>query len=191
MANVSTRSIEAGASATASVKGLQSVINQISATISNIHGQTRLITTTIAASVGTVLTGIEGLTVSVSAAGYYEYRAKLNVGISAANTFKIGLTFPGMINGAAAGIIQGIGSVGASAWQSTIGNVQIMSFDEDGSGSILLSCVKGVASTSPVHIDGNFAVCTAGVIYPMYAASVSTSNVKIQPGSHVRLFKLN
>jgi hypothetical protein len=192
LVSVSTRSVEPGGSVTASVKGgLQAVINQISATISNMHGQTRLITTTIAASVPNALAGIEGLTVSVSAGGYYEYRAKLNVGISAANAFKIGLTFPGMINGAAAGIIQGIGSVGASAWQSTIGNVQIMSFDEDGSGSILLSCVKGVASTSPVHIDGNFAVCTAGVIYPMYAASVSTSNVKIQPGSHVRLFKLN
>jgi hypothetical protein len=191
LASVSTRSVEPGGSATASVKGLQQVFNQISATISNMHGQTRLITTTVVNSIGTVLSAIDGLTVSVSAGGYYEYRCKLNVGISAANAFKIGISFPGMINGAAAGIIQGIGSVGASAWQSTIGNVQIMSFDEDGSGSILLSCVKGVASTSPVHIDANFAVCTAGVIFPMYAASVSTANVKINPGSHVRLFKLN
>jgi hypothetical protein len=188
---ISCRSIEAGGSALASVKGLQSVINQISNTMSLMHGQTRLITTTIAASVGTALTGIEGTTVSVSAGGYYEYRAKINVGISVANAFKVGITFPGMVNGAACGIIQGIGSVGASAWQSTIGNVQIMSFDEDGSGSVLLSCVKGVASTSPVHIDANFAVSTAGVIFLMYAASVSTSNVKIQPGTHVRLFKLN
>jgi hypothetical protein len=188
---ISCRSIEAGGSATASTKGIQAVINTISNALSLMHGQTRLITTTIAASVPTALAAINGLTVSVSAGGYYEYRCKLNVGISAANAFKIGITFPGMINGAAAGIIQGIGSVGASAWQSTIGNVQIMSFDEDGSGSVLLSCVKGVASTSPVHIDANFAVCTAGVIFPMYAASVSTSNVKIQPGSHVRIFKLN
>jgi archaellum component FlaC len=188
---ISCRSIEPGGSATVSTKGLQNVLNTFSNTMSLMHGQTRLITTTVVNSIGTVLSAIDGLTVSVSAGGYYEYRAKLNVAMSVANTFKIGISFPGMINGAATGIIQGIGSVGASAWQSTIGNVQIMAFDEDGSGSIILSCVKGVLSVTPVHIDATFAVCTAGVIFPMYAASVSTSNVKINPGSHARLFKLN
>jgi trimeric autotransporter adhesin len=188
---ISCRSIEAGGSATASTKGIQGVINQISNTLSLMHGQTRLITTTIAASVGTALAAIDGTTVSVSAGGYYEYRAKLNMAMSAANAYGIGISFPGMVDGGATGIMQGIGSVGASAWESTIGNVRIMSFDDDGSGSVILSVVKGVASVSPVHIDATFAVSASGVIVLQYRASVSTSNVKINPGSHVRIFKLN
>jgi hypothetical protein len=188
---ISCRSIEAGGSATASTKGIQGVINQISNTLSLMHGQTRLITTTIAASVGTALAAIDGTTVSVSAGGYYEYRAKLNMAMSAANAYGIGISFPGMVDGGATGIMQGIGSVGASAWESTIGNVRIMSFDDDGSGSVILSVVKGVVSVTPVHIDATFAVSASGVIVLQYRASVSTSNVKINPGSHVRLFKLN
>jgi trimeric autotransporter adhesin len=211
-ANYSTRAFSASGSAGTSVKGLQSVINQISNTFSNafsagsvlsgavtsinnqisvMAGQTKVITATVVGSVGTALTDIDGTTVIVSAGGYYEYRAKLNVAISAANAYGIGITFPGQVDGGCTGIMQGIGSVGASAWESTIGNVRIMSFDDDGSGSVILSVVKGVVSVSPVHIDATFAVSTSGNIVLQYRASVSTSNVKINPGSHVRLFKLN
>jgi hypothetical protein len=188
-----------------SVKGLQSVIDSLSNTFSNafsagsvlssrltsVAGQTMLITTTVAASVGTALTDIVGTTVAVSAGGYYEYRAKLNVTISVANAYGIGITFPGQIDGGCTGIMQGFGSVGASAWQSTIGNTRIMAFDDDGSGSVILSVVKGVASVAPVHIDATFACSSSGNIVLQYRASVSTSNVKINPGSHVRIFKLN
>jgi hypothetical protein len=211
-ANYSVRAFSAAGSAGTSVKGLQSVINQISNTFSNAfsagsvlsaaitsinntislhNGQIRLITATIAASVGTALADIDGTTVAVSAGGYYEYRAKLNVAISAANAYGIGITFPGAIDGATTGIMQGFGSVGASAWQSTIGNTRIMAFDDDGSGSVILSVVKGVVSVSPVHIDATFGVSSSGNIVLQYRASVSTSNVKINPGSHVRIFKLS
>jgi hypothetical protein len=208
----SCRAFSALGTAGTSVKGLQSVIDRISNTFSNafsagsvlsgavtsinnqisvVAGQTKLITATVVGSVGTALTDIAGTTVVVSAGGYYEYRAKLNVTISAANAYGIGITFPGAIDGATTGIMQGFGSVGASAWQSTIGNTRIMAFDDDGSGSVILSVVKGVASVAPVHIDATFGVSTGGNIVLQYRASVSTSNVKINPGSHVRIFKLN
>jgi hypothetical protein len=66
-----------------------------------------------------------------------------------------------------------------------------MAFDDDGSGSIILSVVKGVTSVSPVHIDATFGCSAGGNIVLQYRSSVSTANVKINPGSHVRLFKLN
>jgi hypothetical protein len=50
--------------------------------------------------------------------------------------------------------------------------------------------LKGVVSVTPVEIFANFAVSTAGNIVLQYRSSVSTSNVKINPGSFVRLFKL-
>jgi hypothetical protein len=211
-ANYSCRAFSALGTAGTSVKGLQSVINRISNTFSNafsagsvlsgaitsinnqvsyMAGQTKVITATVVESVGTALIDIAGTTVVVSAGGYYEYRAKLNVAISAANAYGIGITFPGAIDGATTGIMQGFGSVGASAWQSTIGNTRIMAFDDDGSGSIILSVVKGVTSVSPVHIDATFGCSAGGNIVLQYRASVSTSNVKINPGSHVRIFKLN
>ncbi len=110
--------------------------------------------------------------------------------ISAANAFKIGITFPAQTAGAAGGFIQGAGSMVASAWQSTIGNIQIMAFDAAASGSIILSCVKGTVSASPVMINAQFAPTANGNIVLQYAASVSTSNVKINPGSYARVFRL-
>jgi len=112
------------------------------------------------------------------------------VAISAANTFGIGLTFPSQTAGAAGGFIQGAGSMVASAWQSTIGNIQIMAFDAAASGSIILSVVKGTVSASPVMINAQFAPTANGNIVIQYRASVSTSNVKINPGSYARVFRL-
>jgi hypothetical protein len=170
---------------------LSAAVTSINNQVSYMAGQTKVITATIAASVGAALADIDGTTVVVSAGGYYEYRAKLNVAISVANAYGIGITFPGAIDGATTGIMQGFGSVGASAWQSTIGNTRIMAFDDDGSGSIILSVLKGVVSVSPVHIDATFGCSAGGNIVLQYRSSVSTANVKINPGSHVRIFKLN
>ena len=173
-----------------STKGTQSAINALSNTISMNYGRCRIITATIAASVGTALADIAGTTVDVSAGNYYQYTARLNMAMSAANAFGIGITFPSQVAGAAGGFMMGAGSVGASAWQSTIGNIQIMTFDDDGSGSVILSVVKGVVSASPVMIEAQFAPSANGVIKLQYRASVSTSNVKVNPGSYVRCFRL-
>jgi hypothetical protein len=176
-----------------SVKGVQSAINALSNTISaqtiSVRGQVKIITATVAASVGTALADINGTTVSVSAGGYYEYRAHLNVAMSAANAYGLGITFPGMIDGGATGFMQGMASIGASAGESVTG-MRFYAFDEDGSGSIVLSVTKGVVSVTPAKVEAAFAVSTSGNIVLQYRASVSTSNVKINPGSYVRCFKL-
>jgi hypothetical protein len=200
----STRAFSALGTAGTSVKGLQSVINQISNTFSNafsagsvvssritsVYGQVALLQTTLAASVGAALADITGTTVAVSAGGYYEYRAHLNVAMSVANTYGIGITFPGMKDGAATGYMYGTASVGASAGESVTGG-RFFAFDEDGSGSIILSVTKGVASVTPAIVQAAFAVSTGGNIILQYRSSVSTANVKINPGSYARLFKLN
>ncbi len=173
-----------------STRGSQSIIDALSNTISNTYGRVRIITTTVAASVPTALADVLGTTVVVSAGAYYQYDAKLNVAISAANAFKIGMTFPAQTAGAAGGFMMGAGSMVASAWQSTIGNIQIMAFDAAASGSVILSVVKGTVSASPVMIQAQFAPTATGNIVIQYAASVSSSNVKINPGSYVRVFKL-
>jgi trimeric autotransporter adhesin len=187
-----------------SVKGLQSVIDSLSNTFSNafsagsvvssrvtsVYGQVALITATVVESVGAALANITGTTLAVSAGGYYEYRAHLNVAMSAANTYGIGITFPGMVDGAATGYMYGAASVGASAGESVTGG-RFFAFDEDGSGSIILSVTKGVGSVTPAIVNAAFAVSTSGNIILQYRSSVSTANVKINPGSYARLFKLN
>lgn len=195
-AALSCRAFSANGSAATSVKGHQSVINQISNTLSNAfsagsvtRGRTRIITATVAQSVGTALTDIAGTTVEVSANFYYEYRAHLNVAMSAANTFGIGITFPAQTGGACTGTMIAVGSVGNSAWESA-GNTRIQGFDDDGSGSIIMSILKGVVSVTPCDIVANFAPTANGNIVLQYRSSVSTSNLKINPGSFVRLFKL-
>jgi hypothetical protein len=179
------------------VKGLQSALNQISNTFSQAfsagsvaRGQTRAITATVEASVAGTLADIPGTTVSVSAGGIYEYRAHLNVFISAANAFGIGIAFPAMQSNGATGIMWGVASAGASDAFSITG-ARAAYFDDDGSGSILLSVVKGQTSATPVITNAAFAVSASGNIVMQYRASVSTSNVKINPGSFVRCFKLN
>jgi hypothetical protein len=173
-----------------STKGIQSAVNAISNTVSSNYGRCRVITATVEASVAGTLTDIAGTTVAISTGNYYEYTAKLNVGISAANAFGIGITFPAQTAGAAGGFIQGAGSMVASAWQSTIGNIQIMAFDANASGSIILSVVKGSTSASPVMINAQFKPTANGNVVLQYRASVSTSNVKINPGSYARVFRL-
>lgn len=197
LSSYSVRGFSASGSATASVKGIQSCLDRISNTFSGSfsagsvqRGRTRVLTATVKGSVPTALADITGTTVAISAGFYYEYQARLNVTISVANTYGIGITFPAMSANCAGGYMIGFGSMGASAWQSTVGNVRIIGFDEDSSGSIILSVTKGATSLTPVEVKANWVPTANGNVVLQYRASVSTSNVKIMPGSYVKCVRL-
>jgi hypothetical protein len=193
LSNVVSNALSAGDAVSNQISVISQQVSVLSALLVKVQGQNMVRTTTVELSnivSGATMVDIAGTTVSVSAGGYYEYRAMLNVGCSVANTFRFGITFPAMVANGAGGFIFAAASVGTSAGESVTGG-RIQYFDDDGSGSVVMSITKGATSASPLYIQANFAASANGNIILMGATSISTSNLKINPGSFVRLFKLN
>ena len=202
--------VSARNTAALSVQGLQSIVNALSNRISAAGGGAGSVTSTelsavsaqaasaisvlsgqisrVSASAFTisvsVMTDISGLSVVVSAGGHYEVKGFILFQNDVLGGMHFGLTFPAMT--LAGGFWRGRGS------QTGAGTVPVQgSWNENGSGSTMISISVGVSATNlPANFDGFFVVSTGGVIQVQGRVSIA-SNLVIQQGSYIRAYKIN
>lgn len=139
----------------------------------------------------TALTDVTALSVTVSAGGMYQmFGCIFHTQQVARNGVGVGLTFPAMTR--AGGRLFGAVSIGGSAFESaTVTRGQW--FDADGSGSIIFSALPGGTNTSAkvVSIDASFLVSATGDVNIQARTSATANGIIIQPGSYIRLVRIN
>jgi predicted nucleic acid-binding Zn-ribbon protein len=186
-ASALSNAISAG-SATAS--NLLSNINVVSAKLASVAGQLVVLANDTNVSAG-ALTTIAGLSATLSASGIYEMRAMVAYTTSAGQVLGFGLNFGGMTH--AAGHIHHT-NIGQGSNQSTVSTIDA-AFDENGSGSIVMSIYASVAGgtgTKHVAYEGMFVVSTSAPdpIHLLAKASSGTGQIVCKKGSFLRLYKL-
>jgi hypothetical protein len=136
---------------------------------------------------GTALTNISGLSISVAINGVYQVEAMVLFAMSTANTIGFGLTFPGMKQ-SGGHMIMGMSLVAAGT--TPVGRTNFGVFNENGSGSILVSSASVPAGTMPLWLRAVFNVSTAGTIQLQARVSATTAPVNIFVGSFIKAFKI-
>lgn len=216
-----TFSARSALSAGVSTKGLQSIIDALSnrisinaatisdaisvgsTTASNLLSNINVLSTTVNrtryfylandtnVSAG-ALTTIAGLSAAISASGIYEMQAQVGFTISTGQLVGFGLNFGGMTN--AMGQMK-YTNIGQDSNQSTTSTVNA-AFDENGSGSIVLSVyasVGGGTGVRNVTYQAVFAVSTSAPtpIHLLAKASTGTGEIVLKKGSYLRIYKMN
>jgi hypothetical protein len=183
--NVSAVSYTTNTTGTA-VTGLQNVVNALSVRSNEL---TRYVSTANNIA-NTALTGISGLTISVSAGDLLQLEAMLiySVGGTVGNGF--GLTFPAATNMAGQWIgANSVNQPGPSTVQNTL---VIGDFDTGDSNSIIWSAAVG-AGLHIIRMHAVYQVSTAGTMFPTARVSSTSTppTTVIHRGSFFRVLKLN
>jgi hypothetical protein len=176
----------------ASVLGLQSAINALSSRISAIVGPSsaqpiRYVSTanTIA---NNVLTGISGLTVSVSAGVIYNIDGQILYSVSAATGNAFGLIWPtaNRVAGEWIGALS-VNQTGASTFSTLV----VGAFDTGDSNSAVWSALVGATGLHFIRINGTIDAQTGGALYPLVRSSAAANTVVVARGSFFKLTRIN
>lgn len=172
--------------------GLQNAINALSNRISSIPGAasaqpTRYVSTANTRNTAT-LTGISGLTVSVSAGVIYEIHGKIMYSVSAATGTSFGMVWP-TANRVAGQWIGGtsVNQTGAS----TFSTLAVGDFDTGDSNSAVWSAAVGAAGLHFIRVNGIIDVNTGGAVFPVADTSAATNTMVIARGSFFRVARIN
>lgn len=175
-----------------SVRGLQSAINALSSRISAVVGPASAQPTRYVSVANTiannVLTGISGLTVSVSAGVIYDIDGAIMYSVSAATGNAFGLIWPtaNRVAGVWAGGIS-VNETGAS----TFSTMAFGNFDTGDSNSAVWSATVGAAGLHYIRIEGTIDAQTGGALYPLVRSSAAANTVVIARGSFFKLTRIN
>ena len=172
--------------------GLQNAINALSNRISAIPGgatsvnPTRFVSTanTLATA---ALTGISGLTVSVSAGVIYEIQGQIMYSVSAATGNAFGMIWP------TANRVAGIWAGGTSVNEgqaSSFSTINYGNFDTGDSNSAVWSAAIGIGLHF-IKVEGIIDAQTTGALYPVARSSVATNTMVIARGSFFRVARIN
>src|SRR3990167_3409864 len=135
----------------------------------------------------TGLIDVSGLSVSVSAGGWYDLKGRVLFSTSVANVRKFGLTFPAMTQAGA--LLWGTTSILAGAAASAFSSQYAGEIGAGNTGAVAVSVSFG-AGAHLLNIEGAFLVGTTGVIQFQAATSVATSPLEVKPGSFMRVFRI-
>ena len=135
----------------------------------------------------TGLIDVSGLSVSVSAGGWYDLQGRVLFSTSVANVRKFGLTFPAMTQAGA--LLWGTTSILAGATASAFSSQYAGEIGAGNTGAVAVSLAFG-AGAHLLNIEGAFLVSTTGVIQLQAATSVATSPLEVKPGSFMRVFRI-
>src|SRR3990167_3714564 len=135
----------------------------------------------------TGLTNVSGLSVSVSAGGWYDLHGRILWSTSVANAMKWGLTYPAMTQFGA--VLRGTTSILAGAGASTFSSMYAGEIGAGNTGVVAVSIAVG-AGAHLLVIEGACLVGTGGVIQLQAATSVATSPLEVKPGSFMRVFRI-
>lgn len=172
--------------------GLQNAINALSNRISAVPGAasaqpTRYVS--VANTLATaVLTGISGLTVSVSAGVIYHIEGAIMYSVSAATGNAFGMVWP-TANRVAGQWIGGISVNPTGA--STFSALAIGDFDTGDSNSAVWSSIVGATGLHFIRINGVIDAQTGGAMYPVARSSVAANTLVIARGSFFRIARIN
>lgn len=173
--------------------GLQNAINALSNRISAIPGgatsvnPTRFVSTanTLATA---ALTGISGLTTSVSAGVIYQIEGQILYSISAATGNAFGLVWP------TANRVAGVWTGGISVNEtglSTFSTMAFGNFDTGDSNSAVWSATVGAVGLHFIKVEGTIDAQVGGAIFPVARSSVATNTLVIARGSFFRVARIN
>jgi hypothetical protein len=173
--------------------GLQNAINALSNRISAIPGGATSVNPTRYVSVANTLTtatltGISGLTTSVSAGVIYQIEGRIMYSVSAATGNSFGMVWP-TANRVAGQWIGGISVSTTGA--STFSTLAIGDFDTGDSNSVVWSAIVGAVGLHFIKVDGIIDAQTGGAIYPVARSSVATNTLVIARGSYFRVARIN
>src|SRR3990167_7727825 len=135
----------------------------------------------------TGLTNVSGLSVSVSAGGWYDLHGRILWSTSVANAMKWGLTYPAMTQFGV--VLRGTTSILAGAGASSFSSMYAGEIGAGNTGAVAVSVVLG-AGAHMLVVEGACLVGTGGVIQLQAATSVSTSPLEVKPGSFMRVFRI-
>jgi len=173
--------------------GLQNAINALSNRISAIPGGATSVNPTRYVSVANTLatatlTGISGLTTSVSAGVIYEIEGQIMYSVSAATGNAFGLVWP--TANRVAGVWQGGTSVNQTG-ASTFSTMAYGDFDTGDSNSAVWSAAVGITGLHFIKVDGIIDAQTTGPIYPVARSSAAANTLVIARGSYFRVARIN
>ena len=173
--------------------GLQNAINALSNRISAIPGGATSVNPTRYVSVANtlataVLTGISGLTTSVSAGVIYHIEGAIMYSVSAATGNAFGMVWP-TANRVAGQWIGGISVNPTGA--STFSALAIGDFDTGDSNSAVWSAAVGITGLHFIRVNGIIDAQTGGAMYPVAESSVATNTLVIARGSFFRVARIN
>jgi hypothetical protein len=172
--------------------GLQNAINALSNRISTIPGAASaqpISYVSIAEIRNTaVLTGISGLTVSVSAGVIYHIEGQIMYSVSAATGTAFGMVWP-TANRVAGQWIGGtsVNQTGAS----TFSTLAVGDFDTGDSNSAVWSAIVGAAGLHLIRVNGIIDVNTGGAVFPVADTSAAGNTMVIARGSFFRVARIN
>lgn len=172
--------------------GLQNAINALSNRISAIPGGGSVNPTSYVSVANTLntaaLTGISGLTTSVSAGVIYHIEGAIMYSVSAATGNAFGMVWP-TANRVAGQWIGGISVNQTGA--STFSTLNIGDFDTGDSNSAIWSALVGITGLHFIRVNGIIDAQTGGAIYPVARSSVATNTLVIARGSFFRVARIN
>jgi hypothetical protein len=174
-----------------SVEGLQSVVNALSNRISVVAGNSVPPVTfvSIAQTFNTsVLTGISGLTVSISAGVIYGIDGELMYSVSAATGTGFGMVWP--TANRIAGDWIGATSVNQTG-ASTFSTLVVGAFDTGDSNSAVWSAIVGATGLHFIRINGTIDAQTGGAMYPVLRSSAPGNTIRVARGSFFKLTRIN
>ena len=174
-----------------SVRGLQSAVNALSSRISAVVGPasaqpTRYVSVANTLATAT-LTGISGLTVSVSAGVIYQFEGQILYSISAATGNAFGAIWP------TANRVAGVWAGGTSVNEtggSTFSTMAFGNFDTGDSNSAIWSAGVGIG-LHLIKVDGVIDAQTGGAFYPVARSSAATNTLTVARGSYFKLTRIN
>ena len=172
--------------------GLQNAINALSNRISSIPGAAsaqpiRYVSTANIRNTAT-LTGISGLTVSVSAGVIYHIEGQIMYSVSAATGTAFGMVWP-TANRVAGQWIGGtsVNQTGAS----TFSTLAVGDFDTGDSNSAVWSAAVGATGLHLIRVNGIIDVNTGGAVFPAADTSAAGNTMVIARGSFFRVARIN
>ena len=181
--NVSAVSYTTNTTGTA-VTALQTVVNTLSA---RAGAQVSRFVSVAQSVSATTLTGISGLTISVSAGDLLQIEAMFMYSVTDTTGNQFGLTFPAATN--MAGQYVGATSVN-QAGPATVSTLVIGDFDTGDSNIVLWSAGVG-PGLHMIRMNALYQVSTAGTMFPSLRVSATTNTTVLHRGSFFRVLKLN
>jgi hypothetical protein len=177
----------------ASQVGLQNAINALSNRISAIPGGAASANPTRYVSVANTLntnalTGLSGLTVSVSAGVIYQIEGRIMYSVSAATGNAFGMVWPtaNRVAGVWAGGIS-VNETGAS----TFSTMAFGNFDTGDSNSAVWSAAVGITGLHFIQVNGIIDAQNTGAIFPVARSSAAANTLVIARGSYFRVARIN
>ena len=172
--------------------GLQNVVNALSNRLSAagalISANPYRYVSTVQTITSATLTGISGLTVSVSAGVIYKIEGQILYSVSAATGAGFGLIWP--TANRAAGTWAGGISVNITG-ATTYSTMAFGTFDTGDSNSAVWIGAVGLTGLHHIMVDGIIDAQTGGALYPAARGSASANSIIIARGSYMKLFRIN